>query len=63
VNKVTGPLEILKKDIDSSGIPLAGTISYSEELMNLGLEGRSISELEDEKVASSIEAITKKILD
>lgn len=63
VNKLTGPVDLLKSEIESSGIPLAGTIDYDEELVNLSLEGRAISELKSEAIKRSMAGIMKNILE
>lgn len=62
VNKLIGRLNSLKAEIDSSGIPLAGTILYDEELVCLSLENKPISELKSDKVKKSVADIMKKIL-
>lgn len=62
VNKLSGPLDALKKEIDSSGIEFAGAIPYDEELVCLSLENKPISELKSDKVKNAVADIMKNIL-
>lgn len=63
VNRLSGPINLLKNEIDASGIPLAGTIPYEEELVCLSLEERPISKLKSTTVKSSISNIMRRILE
>ncbi|MBI5143876.1 MAG: carbon monoxide dehydrogenase, partial [Candidatus Omnitrophica bacterium] len=62
VNKITSSLNSLKNEIDASGIPLAGTIPYDEELIGLSLENMPISKLKSGNVKTAMADIMKKIL-
>ena len=63
INKVSGELAPLKKEIEDTGIRLAGTVEYDDELLKLSVEGRPVSELGCEAVKSSIAGIMKSILE
>ncbi len=62
VNKCSGTLEPLAKEIESSGIELAGAIDYNEELVCLSVANRSIRELKDAGPRDSMAKIMEKIL-
>ena len=62
VNKRSGSLEPLKKELADSGLEFAGAIDYNEELVALSAANRSIRELKSDKVRDSITAIMEKIL-
>jgi len=63
VNKLSGPIATLQKEIDSSGIPLAGTIGYDEGLVNMSIENRPMRDLRSTAVSDSITGIMKIILE
>ncbi len=63
VNKVSGPLDALAKEIDASGIPLAGTIGYDEELLRQSLESKPVRGLQSARVRDSVTSIMEKILE
>lgn len=63
VNKLAGPLDPLKGEMGSLGIPLAGTITYDEELQRLSIDDKPVSELRSDKVKDSIKGIMKNILE
>lgn len=62
VNKVSGPLDTLKGEIERAGIPLAGTIEFDKDLMTLSLEARPVSELKGTATEESISRIMQKVL-
>ncbi|OGX01501.1 MAG: hypothetical protein A3I73_01730 [Omnitrophica bacterium RIFCSPLOWO2_02_FULL_45_16] len=63
INKLAGSLDPLKGEIDSSGITLAGTIDYDEELLCLSLTNKPVSDIKNDRVRNSIENIMKNIME
>ncbi|OGW93452.1 MAG: hypothetical protein A3G36_04070 [Omnitrophica bacterium RIFCSPLOWO2_12_FULL_45_13] len=63
INKLAGSLDPLKGEIDSSGITLAGTIDYDEELLRLSLTNKPVSDIKNNRVRNSIENIMKNIME
>lgn len=63
INKLAGSLGPLTEEIDSSGITLAGTIDYDEELLRLSLTNKPVSDIKNDRVRNSIENIMKHIME
>jgi CO dehydrogenase maturation factor len=63
VNKLSGPMGALQGEVDASGVPLAGTIGYDDELLALSVENRPLRELKSGKVKDAVDEIMKKILE
>lgn len=63
INKLAGSLGPLEEEIDSSGISLAGTIDYDEELLRLSLTNKPVSDIKNDRVRNSIEDIMKNIME
>ena len=63
INKLAGSLDPLKGEIDLSGITLAGTIDYDEELLRLSLTNKPVSDIKNNRVRNSIENIMKNIME
>jgi CO dehydrogenase maturation factor len=62
VNKIDGPVKPLEKEIDASGLKLAGVISYDERVSALSISGKPVFELKDPAMKSGIEEIFDKIV-
>lgn len=63
INKLAGSLDPLNEEIDSSGITLAGTIDYDEELLRLSLTNKPVSDIKNDRIRNSIENIMKNIME
>ena len=62
VNKLTGKVGALEKEMDASGLELAGAIPFDERLANLSISGRSIFKLDDSGLRAEVETIFRKVM-
>ena len=62
VNKVSGPMDMLKGEIEDAGITDIGEIPYDEALVKWNISGRSVFELKNDRLHSKISDIIKKII-
>jgi len=62
LNKLTGPADSLAGEIRDSGLSLAGTIPYENDLGCLSLANRPIFELKSEQVKSAVDDILKNLM-
>ncbi|OGW83705.1 MAG: hypothetical protein A2987_05080 [Omnitrophica bacterium RIFCSPLOWO2_01_FULL_45_10] len=63
INKASGSIDALKKEIDFSSLSLAGTIGYDEEFVCLSLNNSPISFLSSAKAKVEVTEIMEKILE
>lgn len=57
INKLSGPLSILSDEIRRSGLEVAGTIPYDEEIVNWNISNRPVFELKDKPITDEIDRI------
>ena len=57
INKVSGPLKPLAADIDKTGLEVAGSLPYDEEMVSWNISGKPIFEFHDETIRENIEEI------
>lgn len=61
INKVSGPLSALEKEIGETGLDTAGCVPYDEEVVEWSVSNRPVFELESRPVLNEAEEILKKI--
>ncbi|MCM8761560.1 MAG: AAA family ATPase [Candidatus Omnitrophica bacterium] len=61
VNRVSGPLSVLKSDIEKTGLEVAGEVPYSKELVRWSVSNKSIFEFKSKAVQHEIERIVDKL--
>jgi len=57
VNKVSGPLAPLTGEIAETGLAIAGSVPYDEEMVDWNISNKPIFEFEDETIQNEIEEI------
>jgi len=62
VNKVSGPVDALKDEIEATGLTDIGDLPYDDELVKWAISGRAIFEFKDKAIWSKIEDIAGKLL-
>lgn len=61
INKVSGPLAPLTGEIAGTGLEVAGTIPYDEEMVDWNVSGKPIFDFQDETIEGDIEDIFNNI--
>lgn len=61
VNKVSGPLDALKGEIESAGLKDIGDVPYDDELVKWNISNRSIFEFKDKIIWSKIKEIFDRL--
>jgi len=61
INKISGPLAPLAKEINDTGLDVAGSVPYDEELVSWNISNRPIFDFHDEVVESEVEEIFNKL--
>lgn len=61
INKVSGPLSILSKEIRASGVDVIGSIPYDEEVVAWNISNKPIFDFESKPVKDEIEEIFTKL--
>lgn len=62
INKVSGPLEPIAEEIEKTGLSVAGSIPYDEEIVDWNISGGSIFDLSDEPVRNEIAEIFNNLM-
>jgi len=61
INKVTGPVSLLKDEIQKSGLDLIGEIPYSEDLVRWNISNRPIFEFKNQEIWSKVDETFKRL--
>jgi CO dehydrogenase maturation factor len=62
INKVSGPLAPLTGEITKTGLDIAGSVPYDEEMVAWNISSKPIFDFEDETLRGGIEEIFKNIM-
>lgn len=63
INRVSGPLSALAKEIAQAELIVAGEVPYSQELVEWNISNKSIFEFESKAITSEIEDIFEKMME
>jgi len=63
INKVSGPLAPLTGEIAATGLEVAGTIPYDEEMVDWNVSNRPIFEFQDETIENDVGDIFDNIME
>ena len=62
INKVSGPLAPLTGEIEKTGLDVAGTIPYDEEMVEWNVSNKPVFEFSDKTIMGEIETIFDNIM-
>lgn len=62
INKISGPLAPLAAEIEDTGLDVAGSVPYDEELVSWNISNRPIFDFHDEVVEGEVGEIFDKIM-
>ena len=62
INKVSGPLSFLKKEIKKTGLKLAGEIAYDQKLVDWNISNKSIFEFDNKPTLAKVGEIFDNIM-
>lgn len=63
INKVSGPLAPLAAEIEASGLEVAGSVPYDEEMVEWNISNKPIFDFHDEAIRGEIEEIFNNIME
>ncbi len=62
INKVSGPLKPLADEVEKTGLSVAGSIPYDEEMVSWNISNKPIFDFHDETIRGEIEEIFDNIM-
>jgi len=62
VNKVTGAMSAIDKEIKDTALELFGTITYDEAIVDWGISGKPVFELKSKTLSDSIKEILDRLI-
>ena len=62
INKVSGPLAPLTAEIASTGLDVAGSVPYDEEMVEWNISNKPIFDFHDETIENEIGGIFNNIM-
>jgi len=62
VNKVSGPMSAIDKEVENTGLDLLGTVPYDDAVADWSISGKSVFELKDKTLSDTINNILSKLI-
>lgn len=62
INKVSGPLAPLAKEIEATGLEVAGSIPYDEELVDWNISNKPVYEFRSDIIEKEVEEIFRNVM-
>ena len=62
VNKVSGPMSAIDKEIENTGLELLGTMPYDDAVVDWSMSGKPIFELESKTLRDAVKNILVKLI-
>ena len=62
INKVSGPLAPLAGEIEATGLEVAGSVPYDEEMVEWNISNKPIFDFHDETVENEINGIFNNLM-